>query len=303
MPPGKAERANQELRDLLALGMIQPSLSPWASGIVMVKKNSGELRFCCDFRHLNEITIKDVYSLPRFDESLSRLGKAKVYTSIDFAWAFWQIPVRKADRQKTAFACELGLFEWRRLPFDVCNALAFSQLAIARALQKIVNLEVSMVVAYIDDIVIAAETIEDHMERLHEVFQCLREAGFMKSEIKYLGRIVTDESFRPDTKAVCKLRDWDVPRTNTELQRFLGFANYYLDFIPWHAQLVAPLHAITGTGTSFLWGEEQQQAFNGIKVALFEATALAQPDSEWKFVLNTDASSTIKYSSPMPRTP
>ena len=299
MSPDKAERANQEVRDLLALGMIQPSLSPWASGIVMVKKKSGELRFCCDFRPLNEVTIKDAYPLPRIDESLSLLGKAKIYTSIDLAGAFWQIPVRKADRQKTAFACELGLFEWRRMPFGMCNASATFQRAIAGALQRIVNREGSMVMAYIDDIVIATETIEDHMDRLREVFQCLREAGFkmrvskcdfMKSEIKYLGRVVSADGIKPDPKAVAKLKDWDIPRTKTELQSFLGFANYYRDFIPWHAKLVAPLHAMTGAGSSFLWGEEQQRAFNSIKVALMEATALAQPDTEGEFVLDTDAS-------------
>ena len=160
------------------------------------------MRFCCDFRPLNAVTIKDAYPLPRIDESLSRLGKAKIYTSIDFAWAFWQIPVRKADRQKTAFACELGLFEWRRMPFGMCNASATFQRAIARALRKTVNREGSMVMTYIDDIVIATETIEDHMVRLREVFECLREAGFkmrvaecdfMKSEIKYLGRVVSAE--------------------------------------------------------------------------------------------------------------
>ena len=201
MSPEKAERANQEVRSLLALGMIQPSLSPWASGIVMVKK-SGELPFCCDFRPLNEVTIKDAYPLPRIDESLARLGNAKIYTSIDLAWAFWQIPLRKADRHKTAFACELGLFEWRRMPFGLCNASAFFQRAKARALQKIVNRKGSMVMAYIDDIVIATETVEDHMARLREVFECLREAGFkmrvakcdfIKSEIKYLGRVVSAE--------------------------------------------------------------------------------------------------------------
>ena len=123
----KAERANLEFRKLFALGMIQPSLSLWASGIVMVKKKNGELRFCCDFRPLNAVSIKDAYPLPRIDESLSRLGKAKIYTSIDLAWAFWQIPVRKADRQKTAFACELGLFECRRMPFGVTFQLLFNK--------------------------------------------------------------------------------------------------------------------------------------------------------------------------------
>ena len=233
--PEKAERANQEVRNLLALGMIQPSLAPWASGIVMVKKKNGELRFCCDFRPLN------AYSLPRINESLARLGKAKIYTSIDLAWALWQIPVRKADRQKTAFACELGLFEWQRMPFGVCNASATFQSAIARALRKIVEREGSMVIAYIDDIVIATETVEDHMVRLRENFQSLREAGFkmgvtkcdfMKSEIKYLGCVVSAEGVKPEPKAVAKLRDWEIPRNKTEMQSFLGFANYYREFIP-----------------------------------------------------------------------
>ena len=299
MSPEKAERANQEVRSLLALAMIQPSLSPWSSGIVMVKKKSGELRFCCDFRPLNEVTIKDAYPLPRIDESLARLGNAKIYTSIDLAWAFWQIPLRKADRHKTAFACELGLLEWQRMPFGLCNASATFQRAIARALQKIVNRKGSMVMAYIDDIVIATETVEDHMARLREVFECLREAGFkmrvaecdfMKSEIKYLGRVVSAEGVKPDPKAVAKLRDWEIPRNKTEMQSFLGFANYYREFIPWHAKLVAPLHAVTGLNATFAWGPEQQKAFNEIKKALIEATALAQPDSEGEFVLDTDAS-------------
>ena len=299
MHSNEAERANQEVRNLLALGMIQPSLSPWASGIVMVKKKNGELRFCCDFRPLNAVTIKDAYPLPRIDESFSRLCKAKIYTSIDLAWAVWQIPVRKADRQKTAFACGLGLFEWRRMPFGMCNASATFQRAIARALRKIVNREGSMVMAYIDDIVIALETVEDHMVRLREVFECLREAGFkmrvakcdfMKSEIKCLGRVVSAEGIKPDPKAVAKLRDWEVPRNKAEMQSFLGFANYYREFFPWHAKLVAPLHAITGLGATFAWWDEQQQAFNAVKLALIEATALAQPDSEGEFVLDTDAS-------------
>ena len=226
MSPDKAEKANAEVNNLLALGMIQPSFSPWASGIVMVKKKGGELRFCCDFRPLNEVTIKDAYPLPRIDESLSRIGNAKCFTSIDLAWAFWQIPVKKAHRHRTAFACELGLFEWRRMPFGLCNASPTFQRAIARALAKIVQRHGSMVMAYIDDIVIATETVEDHLERLREVFQCLREAGFkmraakcsfMRNETKYLGRIVSAEGIKPDPEAIEKVRDWIAPRNREEL--------------------------------------------------------------------------------------
>ena len=88
--PEKAARVNQEVRNLLALGIIQPSLNSWANGIVLVEKKNGELWFCCDFRPLNEVTVEDAYLLPGIDESLARLGKTKIYTSIDLAWAFWQ---------------------------------------------------------------------------------------------------------------------------------------------------------------------------------------------------------------------
>ena len=137
MSPDKTPKANQEVQNLLALGLIQPSYSPSASGIVMVKKKAGELRFCCDFRPLNDVTVKDAFPLPRIDESLSRIGNAKIFTSIDLAWAIWQIPLKKCDRRKTAFACELGLFERRRMPFGLCNASATFQRSITRALQKI----------------------------------------------------------------------------------------------------------------------------------------------------------------------
>ena len=183
MSPEKAERAIQEVRNLLALGMTQPSLSTWACGIVMVKKKNDELRFCCHFRPLNEMTVKDAYPLPRIDESQARLGKVvNIYTSIDLTWASGQIHVRKGDQQKTASACKLGLFEWRRMPFGMCNASATFQRAIARALRKIVNRKSSMVMAYIDDIVIATEIVEDHLVRLREVFEWLREAGCLQDE-------------------------------------------------------------------------------------------------------------------------
>ena len=117
--------------------------------------------------------------------------------------------------------------------------------------------------AYIDDIVLATETVEDHMVRLCEAFECLREAGFkmriakcdfLKSEIKYLGRVVSVEGIKPDPKAGAKLRDWDIPRSKTGMQSFLGFANYCREFIPWHAKLVATLHTITGVNATFTWG-------------------------------------------------
>ena len=299
MSPDKAAKANQEVRNLLALGLIQPSYSPWASGIVMVKKKTGELRFCCDFRPLNDVTVKDAFPLPKIDESLSRIGNAKIFTSIDLAWAFWQIPLKKRDRRKTAFACELGLFEWRRMPFGLCNASATFQRSITRALQRIQQRHGSVVMAYIDDIVIATETIEDHIARIKEVFECLREAGFkmraekcdfMRTETKYLGRVVSSEGIKPDPEAVIKIQEWMPPRSREELQSFLGFANYYRDFVPFHAAKVQPLQELLKKSQHFHWEVKHQEAFDAVKEALANAIALAAPNEDGRFVLDTDAS-------------
>jgi len=268
MSPEKAEKANNEVHNLLALGMIQPSFSPWASGIVMVKKKGGELRFCCDFRPLNDVTIKDAYPLPRIDESLSRLGNARV-------------------------------FEWRRMPFGLCNASATFQRAIARALARIKQRHGSMVMAYIDDIVIATETVEDHLERIKEVLQCLREAGFkmraakcdfMRTETKYFGRVVSAEGIKPDPDAVIKVQNWIAPRSKEELQSFLGFANYYREFVPFYAEKAEPLNALLRKNLAFNWNERAEKAFVEVKEGLMSATALAAPNETGRFVLDTDAS-------------
>ena len=119
MTPHKSEACGAEIEMLLKYDMIEPSKSPWACGVVMAKKKRGQLRFCCDFRYLNAVTIKDAYPIPRIDESLSKLGHAKFLTTLDLGSAFWQVPLRKKDREKTRFACELGLYQWKRMPFGV----------------------------------------------------------------------------------------------------------------------------------------------------------------------------------------
>ena len=245
------------------------------------------------------MTVKDAFPLPRIDESLSRIGNAKIFTSIDLAWAFWQIPLKNRDRRKTAFACELGLFEWRRMPFGLCNASATFQRSITRALQKIQQRHGSVVMAYIDDIVIATETIEDHIMRIKEVFECLREAGFkmraekcdfMRTETKYLGRIVSADGIKPDPEAVTKIREWLPPRNKEELQSFLGFANYYRDFVPFHAAKVQLMQELLKKNQHFSWDRRHQEAFDSVKRALSDATTLAAPNEQGRFVLDTDAS-------------
>ena len=114
----------KEIETLLEYDMIEQSKSPWACGIVMAKKKDDQLGFCCDFWYLDSVTVKDAYPIPRIDESLSKLGDAKFFTTLDLGSAFWQVSLRKQDRDKTGFASELGLFQWKRMPFGLCNATA-----------------------------------------------------------------------------------------------------------------------------------------------------------------------------------
>ena len=124
MTPHKSDACRKEIKTLLEYDTIEPSKSPWAFGVVMAKKKGDQLRFCCDFRYLNSVTVKDAYPVPRIDESLSKLGDANFFTTLDLGSAFWQVPLRKQNRDKTGFACELGLFQWKRIPFGLCHATA-----------------------------------------------------------------------------------------------------------------------------------------------------------------------------------
>ena len=177
----------------------------------MAKKKGDQLRFCFDFRYLNSVTVKDAYIIPRIDESLSNLGDAKLFTTHDLVSALWQVPLRKQDRDKTGFACQLGLFQWKRVPFGLCNATAIFQRLMAQALTSVTKKYGILVMCYVNDVVIATPTLADHIERLDEVLACMKRAGLkckpskceiLKDSIKYLGRMVHNHRIRPDPDAV-----------------------------------------------------------------------------------------------------
>ena len=181
------------------------------------------------------MTRKDAYPLPRIDESLSKLGDAKFLTSLDLGSAFWQVPLRKKDREKTGFPCDLGLYQWKRKPFGLCNATANFESLIAQALTKVTKKYRNLVMCYVDDVVIATLTLEDHIDWLDEVFGCMKRAGLkckpskyeiLRDSIKYLGRMVDRHGVRPDPEAVEAVLTWKAPRTEKQLMSFLGFANY-----------------------------------------------------------------------------
>ena len=249
---------------------------------------------------MNAVTIKDAYPIPRIDESLSKLGDAKFFTTLDLGSAFWQVPLRKNDREKTGFACELGLYQWKRMPFGLCNAAATFQRLMAQALTRVTKKYGNLVMCYVDYVVIATPTLEDHIDRLDEVFGCMKRAGlkckpskceFLRNSFKYLGRMVDRHGVRPDPEAVEAVLTWKAPRTDTQLLSFLGFANYCLEFIKRYAYKVYPMQKLMrNKGKKFEWNDEAQVAFENIKRELCEAPVLGMPTEKGMYVLDTDAS-------------
>ena len=208
-----------------------------------------QLRFCCDFCYLNAVTTKDAYPITRIVENLSKLGDAKFFTTPDLGSAFWQVPLRKKDKEKTGFACELGLYQWKRMPFGLCNATATFERLMAQALTRVTKKYGNLVMSYVDDVVIATPTLEDHIDQLDEIFGCMKRAGLkckpskceiLRDSIKYLGRMVGTHGVRPDPEAVEAVLTWKALRTDTQLMSFLGFANYYRSFIKGYAGKVYP---------------------------------------------------------------
>ena len=266
----------------------------------MAKKKGDQLRFCCDFRYLNSVTVKDAYPIPRIDESLSKLGDAKFFTTLDLGSAFWQVPFRKQDRDKTGFACELGLFQWKRMPFGLCNATAMFQRLMAHALIGVTKKYGNLVMCYVDDVVIATPTLEDHIERLDEVFACMKRSGLkckpskceiLKDSIKYLGRMVDKHGIRQDPDAVEVVLTWKSPKTEHQLMSFLGFANYYREFVKGYADKVYPMQQLMRhKGKKFMWNNAAEESFQRIKKELCEAPVLGMPTEKVIVVLDTDAS-------------
>lgn len=161
------------LDDMLQQGVIEPSHSPWSSPVILVKKKDGSLRFCIDYRKLNQVTQKDCYPLPRVDDLLDSLSDAQWFTTLDLRSGYWQVEVNPRDREKTAFPTPHGLFQFRVMPFGLCNAPSTFQRLMELVL---VGLRWEVCLAYLDDIIIFGRTWEEHLQRLRAVFTRLKEA-------------------------------------------------------------------------------------------------------------------------------
>jgi hypothetical protein len=311
IPPSQIETVRTHLYEMLSLGVIRKSDSPYASNVVLVKKKDGSLRFCIDLRKLNALTIRDSYALPRIDETLDALHGAKWFSTLDLKSSYWQVELEEEDKPKTAFRVGLlGFFECNRMPFGLTNAPATFQRLMESCMG---DLYLTYCLLYLDDIVVYSQTYEEHLERLEAIFKRLEEAGlklkpskckFFQKTIKYLGHVASEHGIEVDPEKTRAVHDWPVPTNLTQVLSFLGFVGFYRRFIKNFSKVAKSLNDLNhGSGkvgrnrkhrkkpaVPFVWGSNQQEAFDELKRLCTSTPVLAFADYSKPFLLHTDAS-------------
>lgn len=299
VPLGFAHEEDGHLEKMLQCGVIEPSTSDWASPPVLVRKKDGSVRWCIDYRALNNVTQKDAFPLPLISECLDTLSGTEFLSTLDLASGYWQIEMDEADRHKTAFLTKHGLYQHTRMGFGLCNAPATFQRAIQLVLR---GMNWREVLAYIDDVVVVGKSFEDHLRNLREVLTRFRlnnlklkprKCHLFQPEVTFLGKLVNRDGISLNPDNIAAVREWKVPTTVTEVEAFLGFVNYHREHIQGYAEMAAPLYQLTGSKgrqSTFSWSEEHQQAFDKLRDAMTSAPVLSFPAPEGQFILDTDAS-------------
>jgi transposase InsO family protein len=296
----KAEIENQ-VDKLLKEGIISESSSPWNSPLLIVPKRTEDneekkWRLVVDFRRLNEKTIGDAYPLPDITEILDQLGQSRYFSCLDLVMGYHQIELEERDKEKTAFSTKNGHWEYNRLPFGLKTAPATFQRMINTVLSGLTG---TRCFVFLDDIVVYAKSLSEHDAKLREVLGRIRKyklklqpskCKFLRTEVGYLGHLITEEGVRPDSEKVKVIENFSRPDTAKKLKGFLGMTGYYRKFIGNYSKIAAPLYLLLKGDAPFVWGEDQENAFRKLKEKLISKPILQYPDFTKEFVLTTDAS-------------
>ncbi|GBM73773.1 Retrovirus-related Pol polyprotein from transposon 297 [Araneus ventricosus] len=296
LPLARKEEADHLVKEMVDNGIIEESSGPWASPIVLVKKKDGSTRFCVDYRKLNEITKKDSYPLPRIDDTLDALNGSQWFTTLDLKSGYWQVEIRPEDREKTAFTTGQGLWQFKVMPFGLCNTPATFERLMETVLR---GLSSEACLVYLDDIIIVGRTFEEHLNNLRKVFHRLQKANlklspkkcrFFQKEVTYLGHVISAEGVKTDPEKIKAVVYWSRPETVHYLRSFLGLCTYYRCFVKNFSTIARPLHKLTEAKSNFNWTEECEKLFNSLKQALTSSPILTYPRTDKDFILDTDAS-------------
>ena len=295
IPPAWEEEITRQVDEMCENGICRPSKSPWGSDVVLVRKKDGRMRFAVDYRLLNSVTKRDAYGPPNPQSILDKLEGSRYFSCLDLASAYWCVPMREQDIEKTAFHTPRGLYEMLVMPFGMVNSGATFQRLMDNTLQGIKSAE-----SYIDDILIFSVSFD--IKHLREVFRSLQDKGIQLREDKcrlayweceFLGHHISNRGREPVISYLDRVKSFPNPGSLRELQRFLGTLNYYRCYIPKMANIAAPLYKLTEKGSRWKWTPECELAFATLRDRLTnEPVVLAFPQWNKAFYVEVDASAT-----------
>ena len=309
IPRNLYSEVKNHISDLVANGWIRQSYSPYASPMVCVRKRDGGLRLCIDFRKLNQKTIPDMQPIPRVQDILDGLHGQSWFSTLDMSQAYHQGEMSEDSRKFTAFSTPWSLYEWVRIPYGIMNAPAGFQRFINACLASLCD---DICFAYLDDILIFSKTFKEHVTNTTKVLDCLEKKGvklnpskccFFKREIRYLGRLISENGYRPDPEDVKALDRCKVaPTTVGQLRSLLGFLGYYRTYIQNFSQKLKPVYDLLqkteGSNTKkqldsrakIAWTSKHQEIVETTVDYLKSPNVIAYPDFSKPFVVHTDAS-------------
>ncbi|GJU29407.1 putative nucleotidyltransferase, ribonuclease H [Tanacetum coccineum] len=284
------------VRQLADRGFIRSSTSPWGAPVLFVKKKDGSFRMCIDYRELNKLTIKNHYPLPRIDDLFDQLQGSSVYSKIDLRSGYHQLRVRDEDIPKTAFRTRYGHYEFQVMPFGLTNAPDVFMDLMNRVCKLYLDL---FVIVFMNDILIYSCNKEEHANHLRIILELLKKeklyAKFSKCDfwiriVQFLGHLIDSQGLHVDPAKIEAVKNWASPTTPTEIHQFLGLAGYYRRFIKDFSKIAKSLTELTQKNKKYIWGENQESAFQLLKQKLCEAPILALPEGNDDFIVYCDAS-------------
>lgn len=289
------QELKRQLKILVESKLIRPSSSPWGSPVLFVKKKDGSKRMVIDYRRLNRLTKSDAYPLPRIQDNLDRLGKAKVFSIMDATSGFHQNRMHPDDIEKTAFVTRYGSYEFLVTPFGLKNSPSAFQRMMNEVLGDLLD---TICVCYMDDLVVYSENMDEHVLHLEMVTKRLKKFGiqinmkkshFGVSEIVYCGFKIVNGTTTVDPSKIALMTEWPTPRNVSDVRSFLGFVGYYRRYIRDFASIAAPLTDLTKANVSWKWSYIHQKAFNQLKQAMVHSPVLYAPDEGKEFIVTVDA--------------
>ncbi|KAL2089275.1 hypothetical protein ACEWY4_013963 [Coilia grayii] len=291
--PSKLACVREELQYMMDIGAVEPAQSEWSSPIVLIPKPDGSARFCIDYRKVNAVTKTDAFPIPRLEDCIDQIGRAKFVSKFDLLKGYWQVPLSDNAKEVSAFVTPDGLYRCLVLPFGMKNAPATFQ-----RLMNSITSGLSNVVTYIDDVVAYSDTWPEHLGHIKQLFVRLEEAGLVinlpkcelgKGQVTYLGHQVGQGLVSPKAAKVQAILDIPAPQTRRQLMRLLGMCGFYRKFVPNFAAVTEPLTNLLQKGVKFQWSERCQSALDHLKAILSCEPVLRAPDFERPFKLACDA--------------